>query len=471
MNYDDLLWVKSADLALFKAPDYWRDDIRVPHKHSYLGLSHMGTFTDTMNLFQVLPGPRSIGDYLIPGFKVRRQWKTAVMQASMSLGALWTVLALIGTPWFLFRAAKDLYNGKLEREDLLAFFGGAYFLLVFLPIPFTDHSALNGYWTPRLILPPLLLFFCAGFLLIDRKIGCKSKTIAEAMLTLVIAQSAIEIVMLVNMDVFEPPVTAFEGGHGTGKGQFDNPHGIAVDSAGNIVVADTGNGRIQKFSPNGTFVTSIATTDPNGIAVDHAGNIYVAEIGAKHCVQKLGPDGTFIAKWAPGLYGPRRIAIGPDNSIYVVDSGNNRIVKFSPNGQVLASWGSDGSGDGQFKGLSSVAVDPTNNKVYVADPLNSRIQVFDSSGKFLSKWSIPEWGQPVGFEDLAIDSQRGRLYASSAHMDAILVFDFQGNRTGTLTPNPPGKLDGASALALAKDKLLVLNSGSARLSVIPLPAR
>jgi len=132
------------------------------------------------------------------------------------------------------------------------------------------------------------------------------------------------------------PVTAFEGGHGKGKGQFENPHGIAVDSAGNIFVADTGNGRIQKFSPNGTFVASIATTDPNGIAIDRAGNIYVTEIGSKHRVQKLGPDGTFVAEWA-GLYGPRGIAIGPDDSIYVVDQGNTRIVRFSPGGQVLRS--------------------------------------------------------------------------------------------------------------------------------------
>src|SRR5438876_1583100 len=122
------------------------------------------------------------------------------------------------------------------------------------------------------------------------------------------------------MEVSEPPLTAFQGGNGSGRGQFNNPHGIAVDSEGNIFVADTGNGRIEKFSPNGTFVTSIATTDPNGVATDRAGNIYVAEIGSKHRVQKLSPDGKFIAEWAPGLYGPRRIAIGHDDSIYVIDS-------------------------------------------------------------------------------------------------------------------------------------------------------
>jgi DNA-binding beta-propeller fold protein YncE len=261
----------------------------------------------------------------------------------------------------------------------------------------------------------------------------------------------------------------FEGGRGTGKGEFDSPTAMTVDPSGNVLVADTSNGRIEKFSPTGSFLTSIGQFEaPNGIAIDHAGNIYVAEIGSKHRVQKLGPDGTFIAEWAPGFYGPRRITIGPDESVYVVDSGHNRIVKFSPDGQVLASWGSEGSGDGQFKGLSSVAVDPMNNKLYVADPLNSRIQVFDSNGKFLTKWSIPEWRQTLGFEDLAVDSQTGRLYASSAHMNSVLIFDFGGTRIGSLTAKSPDRLEGPSALALENRKLYILNMHGNRVSVIDL---
>jgi sugar lactone lactonase YvrE/4-amino-4-deoxy-L-arabinose transferase-like glycosyltransferase len=490
MDYKDLLSVKTADLQLFEAPEMFKHEpsdgqhyhvgFRVAHKHSYLGLSHMGVFTDTMNLFQELPGSQSIDRYLIPDSKIRRPWKTRVMVASMSLGTFWTVLALIGTPLIFLGALKHLYEDKLQREDVLVFLGGAYFLLMFLPIPFVNSSVLSGYWTPRLILPPLLCFFCAAFLLIDKSIAHSSKNIAAVILALVIIQGAIEIVMLApTVALSEPPVTAFQGGQGTESGQFDTPRAIAIDSAGNIFVADTGNWRIEKFSPTGTFLNIIGAkrsghgqlADPNGIAIDRAGNIYVAEIDSKHRVQKLGPDGTFIAEWAPGLYGPRKIAIGPDDSIYVVDSGHNRIVKFSPNGQVLASWGSDGSGDGQFSGVSSVAVDPTTDRVYVADPLNRRMQVFDSTGRFLTKWPVPEWGESLGFEDLAIDPERGRLYASSAHMNIILVFDLQGNRIGNLTPRPPDKLDGPSALALAKDKLFVLNTTSARVSVIDLQNR
>jgi len=270
----------------------------------------------------------------------------------------------------------------------------------------------------------------------------------------------------------------FEGGRGARKGEFDSPIGIAVDGNGNILVADTGNGRIEKFAPTGTFLSIIGTKGsgpgqlaaPNGIAVDRTGNIYVAD-ASNHRVEKLAPDGTFIAEWKgpdAGFYGPRRIAIGPDDSIYVVDQGRTRIVKFSPDGRVLAVWGSKGSSDGQFDDHTSVAVDATTNKVYVADPINRRIQVFDSSGKFLTKWSIPEWGRPHGFEDLAIDSKMGRLYASSANMDTLLIFDLNGTRIGTLTPKPPDKLEGPSSLALVDRKLYVVNMAGNRVSAIDL---
>jgi DNA-binding beta-propeller fold protein YncE len=279
----------------------------------------------------------------------------------------------------------------------------------------------------------------------------------------------------------ENATNMFEGGRGAGKGEFDLPRGIAADRAGNIYVADTNNGRIEKFSPSGVYITSLGIKgtaygqlgEPNGIAIDRGGNIYVAD-ASNHRVQKLAADGTLIDEWKgpdPGFYGPRRIAIGPDDSIYVVDQGRTRIVKFSPDGQVLATWGTKGNGDGQFDDHTSVAVDPTTNNVYVADPRNKRIQVFDSNGRFLRKWSVPEWQRLYGFEDLAIDPKAGRLYASSANMDAVLVFDLNGNRMGSVRPKPPTKLDGPSALVLVNRNLYVLCMAGNRVNQIGLGTR
>jgi len=272
--------------------------------------------------------------------------------------------------------------------------------------------------------------------------------------------------------------TMFEGGQGTGNGQFNSPHGIASDSAGNIFISDTNNGRIEKFSSTGAFVASVGTKgagygqfgDPNGIAVDRAGDIYVAE-ASNHRVQKLTPDGNYISEWKgpdPGFYGPRQIAIGPDQSFYVVDQGRTRIVRFDQNFTLLATWGTKGSGNGQFDDPTSVVVDPASNKVYVADPRNQRIQLFDAAGKFLTNWAVPEWRLPYGFEDLAIDSQNGRLYASSANMDSVLVFDLNGGRVGTVKPQAPDRLEGASGLIVIDKKLYVLCASANRVVKIDL---
>ncbi|HEY6205067.1 MAG TPA: glycosyltransferase family 39 protein [Chthoniobacterales bacterium] len=196
MNFKDLLSVKKNDVELFGAPEYFKKQILAPHQHSYLGLVHLGVFTDTMNLFQELSVPQRFGSIMIPDQKVRREWKTGWMQASMLLGLLWTVLALIGSASNLLHALRNFWKDKLQREDAAIFLGFAYFLLMFLPIPFVYNANLFGFWTPRLILPSLLCFFLAAFLLIDRSAAPKSPFIAQAVFSLVVIQCAIEVVML-----------------------------------------------------------------------------------------------------------------------------------------------------------------------------------------------------------------------------------------------------------------------------------
>lgn len=197
MTYKDLLWVKTNDLRLFRAPEYFKREILLPHRYSYLGLSHMAVFTDPMNLFQELSVPQDIGKILIPDQKTRRAWKTPVMSASMCMGLIWTASGLIGTVWLSLCALGRLIKGALKREHIAILLGIAYFSLMFLPIPFVHGGALFGYWTPRLILPALLSFYLAGFLFIDGKIMRRLEGTAGAILILVSIQCAIEVVMLI----------------------------------------------------------------------------------------------------------------------------------------------------------------------------------------------------------------------------------------------------------------------------------
>ena len=276
-----------------------------------------------------------------------------------------------------------------------------------------------------------------------------------------------------------PPVTMFQGGKGVGRGQFDFPRGIAADHSGNILVADTNNNRIQKFSPAGVYLNMFGSPgqnagelrEPNGIAADSKGNIYVADV-ANHRVQKLSADGRFIAQWrgpALGFYGPRDIWITPDDFVYVVDQGRARIVKLDTNGVVLATWGSQGPGDGQFDEPTAVAVDHKRDRIYVADPHNRRIQIFDTNGKFVAKWTINEW-LPTGwsFQDLIVDPEAERLYLTSPATDEVLVYDLAGTKLRALKPEPPNNLEGAAGLALSHGKLYVLCAFSDRVRQLEL---
>jgi sugar lactone lactonase YvrE len=211
------------------------------------------------------------------------------------------------------------------------------------------------------------------------------------------------------------------GSAGTGDGQFGAlgmlfPLGVAVDSSGYIYVTDSLNHRIQKFTSTGTFVTkwgSGGTGDgqfyyPYGIAVDSSGYVYVTDQNNNR-IQKFDSSGTFLGWWGRdnagftgwhgpgsgriGLLGsgdgdfdhPYGITVDSSGYVYVVDTGNNRIQKFSSTGSFVTKWGSVGSGDGQFDGLWGIAVD-SYGYVYVVDAGNNRIQKFDSSGTFLGWW-------------------------------------------------------------------------------------
>ncbi len=190
------------------------------------------------------------------------------------------------------------------------------------------------------------------------------------------------------------------GGPGSGDGQLSSPRGAAVDSSGNLYVAEYGNSRIQKFDGSGAYVTDWGSNgsgdgqmnQPYDVTVAPDGSVYVADT-ANHRIQKFTSSGGFLGKWGGAgsgdgqLVQPEGVATDSVGNVYVADSGNDRIQKFSADGAFIAKFGSTGAGDGQLNRPSDVAVDAS-GAVYVLDGGNSRVQKFGEGGAPIS--TVPQ---------------------------------------------------------------------------------
>jgi len=165
-------------------------------------------------------------------------------------------------------------------------------------------------------------------------------------------------------------------------------------------------------------------SNPIGIGVDHQGDIYVSE-EAGNRVQKLSSLGQPLAQWgtlgsSPGQFNvPYDLALDESGNVYVSEPGpfqpvNDRIQKFSPSGVPLAQWGGSGYGTGEFNNPTGLAVD-SGGSVFVVDSGNNRIQELSSNGHFKAQWNAP----PGGFQftsKVALDAH-GTMYVSvGAHV-------------------------------------------------------
>jgi sugar lactone lactonase YvrE len=194
------------------------------------------------------------------------------------------------------------------------------------------------------------------------------------------------------------------GNFGYSDGQLMDPEAIAIDDNGDIYVA--GNSFVTKFTANGEFLTRWGYFNgASGIAVDSNGYVYVADTG-NHRIRKFTSEGYLVKNWGSEGIGdgqfnqPMGVAVDSNNNIYIADMQNHRIQKFSSDGTYITQWGNMGSANGQFYWPTNVEIG-NQGEIFVSDWGNYRVQVFDTNLNFISKWGL------YGNEELHFRSPRG----------------------------------------------------------------
>jgi len=203
-----------------------------------------------------------------------------------------------------------------------------------------------------------------------------------------------------------PPDTLIDGRTWGGQvpGYFIEPAGITKDLSGNFYIADKGHHLIRIFNPDWGFEQQLGglTTKaedgkfrhPWGVAVGPNGCVYVPDFGTNkflHRIQVFCPDqecADIAPQWGEGSDNdvgsglnarfdqPHGVAVDANGFVYVADTANHRIQKFSATGGFLWSFGTSGAGEGAFNNPTNIAVDNLHN-IYVADRNNGRIQMFE----------------------------------------------------------------------------------------------
>jgi predicted membrane-bound mannosyltransferase/DNA-binding beta-propeller fold protein YncE len=237
-------------------------------------------------------------------------------------------------------------------------------------------------------------------------------------------------------------------------GNFNLPRNLIVSKDGSLYLADTGNHRIVHITvsgdiletwgrfvdgstleggaPGGTFY------EPWSIAIGTDGSVFVTDTW-NHRIQKFTADGEFLMEWGTfgqgesgtAFWGPRDIAIDLKGWVYVADTGNKRIVVFDENGNFITEFGGAGLLSGQFDEPVGVAVDE-NGRVYVADTWNQRVQVFEideQSNSFypINNWEIVGWyGQSLENKPYIEIGNDGHVFVSDPEGYRILEFSSEG---------------------------------------------
>ena len=240
-----------------------------------------------------------------------------------------------------------------------------------------------------------------------------------------------------------------------------NPRSIAIGADGQRYILDTGNNRVVVLNSDGTYRVAFGSTcflaegasrgcvdpdgdgplelgdgqfrEPWGIAVGADGTVFVSDTWNGR-IQVFDSQGNFLRKWGSftvitedirdpfALFGPRGLAVTPAGNLLVADTGNKRIIEFSPLGEFVRQVGGGGIILGHFEEPVDVAIHPPTGNVLVSDAWNRRIQVLSAELVPLFEWLIPTWeSQEIWDKPFLAAAADGTVYASDPQFAQIYV--------------------------------------------------
>lgn len=177
-----------------------------------------------------------------------------------------------------------------------------------------------------------------------------------------------------------------------GPGDNNGPNGIAIDAQGNIYAPDGAAHRVLKLSATGAVVQSFGPMKGSfkyvHVAVGVDGDVYVVE-PEQNAIEKFSPTGVLLARWhrerGSGVdqwHEPQTISIGKDNTLVLLDWGNDRMEILSARGETRRIFRAAGAPDEPLVSSSGACTDSTGN-IYVADYQRSRVKKYDPDGRLL----------------------------------------------------------------------------------------
>ena len=241
-------------------------------------------------------------------------------------------------------------------------------------------------------------------------------------------------------------VSAF-GKAGREDEEFLNPNGVGTDSEGKIYVADPTLNQVKIFTPEGEFINKFdlregrhrgpqgikedSPTGANDVAVDSQGNIWVADVDDQ-LLEVHDSNGNYkfivtvfeIDGLPRGLVRPAYIAINSHDEVYVACGIISRIYRFDNTGNFMTEFGGQGDVAGLFGQVSGIAIDEM-DRVYVADIAKGNIQVFDKNGQFLFALSDEKGGRMDLTTIGGISARKDRVYVSELLRHRISVWKFK----------------------------------------------